>query len=626
MAACSRAPERPAVAPERPEPRASKAAASEPEDRDDGLAAALAEAEAGVADPDLAALLRDHFRFVLEDDPLFATQLGVHAFDDRLPDPSGAAVARRRRMRRTFLERGRAIDPKALSEADRVTWAMFVAELSWAIDEEVCRFDEWTLSARDNPVTRWNDLPRQHKVTGPASAEAFLARVRGIPAVVDARIERLRRGADDGLFANAESVRRVLAMVDAQVAAEARKWALVSLLADVPAFEGKDEFVAAVEREVDGPVREAFRRYATFVRTRILPNARPDDAVGLAALPFGKACYAARIRSQTTLPLSAEEVHRIGREGIAATDREIARLGRSVLRTRGLAKTIRRMRTDRSLYFRTSAEVFDAARKALADARGAMPAYFGRLPKAPCEVREIPLHEAPYTTIAYYSPPHPDGSKPGEYFVNTYAPTTRPRYEARVLAFHESIPGHHLQIAIAQELPAVPAFRRHGGATAFVEGWALYVERLADEMGLYRGDLDRLGVASFDAWRAGRLVVDTGIHHLGWSRDEAKKFLAEHTLLSPENIDNEVDRYIVWPGQALAYKVGQLEILKLRRSVAESLGACFSLPRFHDAVLGGGALTLPLLRARILAWAEAEKRTCREREGRSRRNATEAPR
>ncbi len=575
------------------------------------MARALADATAGVEDPRLAALLEDHLRGWLEDDPLFATQLGVHAFDDRLPDPSVEAEARRKAWRRERLGRARAIDPASLGPGDRVTWAMLVEALSSAVAEEVCRFGDWTLSARDNPVTRWNDLPRQHKVTGPASARAFVARVKAIPKVLDARIERLARGAADGLFANAESARRVLAMVDGVLAKPARSWPLVSLLADVPDFEGKAAFVDEVAALVDGPVRAAFERYASFVRTQILPHARPDDAVGLSALPLGEACYAARIRSQTTLPLSADEVHAIGREAIEATDREIARLGRKVLGTRGLAATIRRMRTDPALYFRTSQEVFDAAARALDDARGAVPAFFGRLPKTPCVVRPIPEHEAPFTTIAYYSPPHPDGSKPGEYFVNTYDPTKRPRYQARVLAFHESIPGHHLQIALAQELPAVPTFRRHLGATAFVEGWALYVERLADAMHLYRDDLDRLGVASFDAWRAGRLVVDTGIHALGWSRKRAKAFLAEHTLLSPENIDNEVDRYIVWPGQALAYKIGQIEILKLRRAARESLGPCFSLPRFHDAVLGGGALTLPLLRARIAAWIDEAKVACR---------------
>jgi uncharacterized protein (DUF885 family) len=236
-----------------------------------------------------------------------------------------------------------------------------------------------------------------------------------------------------------------------------------------------------------------------------------------------------------------------------------------------------------------------------------MGAFFGILPKADCIIRRVPDYEAPYTTIAYYRPPHPDGSKPGEYFVNVFEPKTRPRFQARVLALHEAIPGHHLQIAISQELPEMPAFRKHGGFTAYVEGWALYTERLGDEMGLYRDDLDRLGMLSFDAWRAGRLVVDTGIHAMGWSRDRAKAYLAEHTALALNNIDNEVDRYISWPGQALGYKLGQLEIRRLRAEAEAALGDAFSLPAFHDVVLSIGAVSLPVLRDRVAAFVAGQR-------------------
>jgi len=204
-------------------------------------------------------------------------------------------------------------------------------------------------------------------------------------------------------------------------------------------------------------------------------------------------------------------------------------------------------------------------------------------------------HESKHSTIAYYLQPAEDGSRPGRYYLNTSAPTTRPRYEAEALAFHESVPGHHLQLAIAQELRGLPAFRRHAGTTAYFEGWGLYTERLSDEMGLYSGDLDRIGIASFDGWRASRLVVDTGIHALGWSRDRAIAFMLDHTALAPDNIANEVDRYITWPGQALAYKLGQLEILRLRAGARERLGGRFDIRAFHDAVLSQGALPLTTL-------------------------------
>jgi uncharacterized protein (DUF885 family) len=221
-------------------------------------------------------------------------------------------------------------------------------------------------------------------------------------------------------------------------------------------------------------------------------------------------------------------------------------------------------------------------------------------------VKEIPSYEAPFTTIAYYRQPATDGSRPGTYFINTYAPTTRPKYDAEVLAYHEGIPGHHLQIAIAQELTGVPEFRKHQGATAFVEGWALYTERLSDEMGLYTGDLDRLGVLSFDAWRASRLVVDTGVHAFGWTRQQAIDYMLENTLLAENNVVNEVDRYVSWPGQALAYKLGQREILRLRDQAKEVLGPSFDIRAFHDRVLENGAVSLAVLGTVIEEWLAEE--------------------
>jgi uncharacterized protein (DUF885 family) len=217
----------------------------------------------------------------------------------------------------------------------------------------------------------------------------------------------------------------------------------------------------------------------------------------------------------------------------------------------------------------------------------------------------VEAYEEKDTTIAYYRQPAVDGSRPGTYYINTYAPETRPRYEAEVLAFHESIPGHHTQIALAQEMTGLPEFRKHLGVTAFVEGWALYTERLAAEMGLYSGDLDRMGMLSFDAWRASRLVVDTGVHVKGWSRQQATSYMLENTALAENNVENEVDRYIGWPGQALAYKLGQREIFALRHQAERALGPAFDVRAFHDLVLGAGAVSLAVLRAEVERWLRA---------------------
>jgi len=360
---------------------------------------------------------------------------------------------------------------------------------------------------------------------------------------------------------------------------------------------------------VEAGVRPAYIRYRALLADEILPRARGPKKVGVGHVPGGMGCYKARIGEYTGLDLSPAELHKLGLREIERINREMVELGRSLFGKDGanLSALVRVLRTDRALYFETPQEIVAAAEKALAAAKARMPDFFGRLPRADCVVVPIPDYEAPFTTIAYYREPHFDGSKPGEYFINIYEPEVRPRFEMQALTFHESIPGHHLQIALGQEQARLPAFRRFLGSTAFVEGWALYTERLADEMKLYSGDLDRMGMLSYDAWRASRLVVDTGVHAMGWTREQAEAFMREHTALTEQNIRNEVDRYISWPGQALAYKIGQLEIVRLRREAEAELGSRFDLRRFHDLVLENGAVTMPVLGGEVRRWIDAEK-------------------
>jgi len=328
---------------------------------------------------------------------------------------------------------------------------------------------------------------------------------------------------------------------------------------------------------------------------------------GMAAMPGGLSCYRKLVRVHTSLDTPPSELHQLGLDEVKRIRAAISELGGKVLGTTDFAEIQRRLRKDPAMHFSTAEEVEAEAESTLARAKAAIPRWFGMLPKADCRVKVMGMHEAPFSTIAYYRNPAVDGSRPGYYMINTYKPKTRPRYEAQALAFHESIPGHHLQIAIAQELTGLPEFRKHQGVTAYVEGWGLYSERLADEMGLYSSDLDRLGMLSYDAWRACRLVVDTGMHALGWSRQQAIDYMTQNTLLAENNIVNEVDRYLTDPGQALAYKCGQLEILKLREEAKDRLGARFDIRAFHDAVLRNGALALPVLRQQVEAYiAQAE--------------------
>jgi len=561
------------------------------------------DAATGVAHEGLARLLEGHWAWQMERAPRWATQIGIRRFDARIEDTSPAAIAKQRAETREWLAKAKALS--GLDPASEDTRALLVEELESAIESEVCRFDEWTLNPRWNPITEWNYLPELHKVSSIEDGQNLVARYRQIARSIDESIALLRKGAADGLIGNAESARRVAEMVKKQLAQPMEKWPLVAPVdAEHPGWpesvlEKLRHDIASITAK---DVKPAFERYLAVLEEEIIPKSRSDERPGLAALPLGGACYEAQIRAYTQGRRAAKEIHEVGLAESARIDEEMQALGAKLFGAKTLTETLARLRSDPALNFDAAEEVEAKARSALAAAKAKMGDFFGVLPKADCVVVPIPEYEAPYTTVAYYRPPVPDGSKPGEYFINTYAPKTRTRYEAEALAFHEAIPGHHLQIAIAQELPALPAFRKHLSMTAFVEGWALYSERLSDEMGLYTGDLDRLGMLSYEAWRASRLVVDTGIHAMGWSREQAKRFMLEHTALAANNVDNEVDRYITWPGQALAYKLGQLEILRLRAHAEAALGPRFDLREFHDVILGAGAVTLEMVARRVDAW------------------------
>jgi uncharacterized protein (DUF885 family) len=356
-----------------------------------------------------------------------------------------------------------------------------------------------------------------------------------------------------------------------------------------------DAFASELEKVVGDSVRPALATFRAFVVDEIAPRSRPDDQAGIGNLPGGQELYRSLVRAHTTTGLTPDEIHAIGLREVERIDAETAELGERVLGATTLAATQDALRSDPALHFENGEQIEAVADASLRRAEATVAEWFGRVPRAACVVTRMLPHEEKHSTIAYYREPAEDGSRPGRYYINTWEPATRPRYEAEALAFHEAVPGHHLQVAIAQELTGLPSFRRHGLTTAYVEGWGLYSERLANEMGLYSGDLDRLGMLSYDSWRATRLVVDTGMHAMGWSIQQAVDFMLAHSALARNNIVNEVDRYLGRPGQALAYKIGQLEIVRLRTESQQRLGAAFDIRAFHDAVLGHGPLPLETL-------------------------------
>jgi uncharacterized protein (DUF885 family) len=590
---------------------ASPSAPARPAPVISALAEVAADASAGISNPELRDLFERHWAWSLAVDPEQATQLGVHTYDDRIADNGREGIERRWAALEAFAGEARALGPRELSEGDRRALELLGDSLESDLGERVCAYEEWSFSYADNPLGHWNYLPEEHAVISEQSGQALLSRYAQIAASIDHDIDNLRRGLGRGLVQNVESARRVISMFETQLAQPIEEWPLFApVAAPHPGWPAAalERYRSDLRRHLLDEIRPAYARYAAFLKQELIGRARDDEHPGLVFLPNGRACYRASARSFTTLDRDPATLHALGLEEIARLDRAIAEIGREALGVGSLPETLARLRSDRSLFFTSAEEIEDKARRTLERARAALPRAFHVLPRTGCVVSRIPDYEAPFTTIAYYRPPVPDGSKPGQYFVNVYQPETRPRFEASVLAFHESIPGHHVQIALAQELEEAPAFLKHVAPSAFVEGWALYTERLADELGLYEGPLDRLGMLSFDAWRAARLVVDTGIHAQGWSRQRAVEFMLEHTALTRANIDNEVDRYIVWPGQALAYKVGQLELLALRAEAERALGPRFDLGRFHDAVLLGGGVTLGVLRRQVDGYVAAALR------------------
>jgi uncharacterized protein (DUF885 family) len=405
--------------------------------------------------------------------------------------------------------------------------------------------------------------------------------------------ERHLLAKDEGRYPTALGVRQAIAQLDGYLRTPL---ATDPLLRPSPGPDvDTGRWRAQASELVESTVRPALARYRTALAEQLLPVGRADDQVGVCHLPEGSAGYLAEVRAHTTTELTPEDIHHTGLDLMSRLRDEFAERGARALATRDVGEVLNRLRDDPALRFGTAVDIVDTVTDALRRAEDALPDWFHRYDIAPCVVYEMDPAEAENSVLGYYMPPAADGSRPGAHVVNTYQPRLRPRFEYEALAFHESVPGHHLQIAVAQSLTDLPNFRRFAFINAHGEGWGLYVERLCEEMGLYTDELSRLGMVSFDAWRVCRLVVDTGMHYYGWSRDQAIRYMRENTALSETNIANEVDRYIGNPAQALAYMVGRLRIRDLRDRARDSLGDAFDIRAFHHEVLAHGTLPLDTL-------------------------------
>ena len=560
-------------------------------------------AEASKAVERLAA---EYWEFRLKDEPLMATQLGDRRYDDSLPDITPEGRQRREDEYSYIMRRVRAIPQASLSDADRLTITALLVDAGSLLDYSQCRLEEWALDPLQGPQIEFSNIESYQPIETPEQGRAMVKRWVAMGPYFDSLIANLERGLEKGKTPVTICTEKVIDELRQTLGKPDSEWAMLRPTA-VPHPDWSDqerrEFGEGLADAVKNSVRPAYARFLQFLETKVLPKARPQEQPGISFIPGGRQAYARLIRYHTSLELTPEEIHQTGLREVARINAELVELGGRVFGIRDRMQFIQKLRTDPALYFNSRDEVAEKAEEALDKAKRAIGNWFGRLPQASCEVVRMESYEEKHSTIAYYRAPAEDGSRPGRYYINTSEPQTRPRYEAEALAYHESIPGHHLQIAIAQELEGIPGFRKNSGVTAFVEGWGLYSERMSDEMGLYSTDLDRIGVLSYDSWRACRLVVDTGMHAMGWTRAQAIDFMLQNSALAKNNIVNEVDRYLTWPGQAVAYKTGQLEMMRLRQEARRKLGGKFDIKEFHDVLLGSGAVPLEALRQLVEAYS-----------------------
>ncbi len=535
---------------------------------------------------------------VLEADPLSASLYGFPGYDELLPDFSQAAEAASARRLSSIAARAEQTPDDGLEETELQTLDFVRCLARGMADAAGVPLIEFTISDTfAAPVGAvLTSLPKVQLDTE-ERREGYLARLRGLPDMLATVARRQEEGARAGHTAVARLVESASAQLALMIADPA--------LGAMARAEADDAFAEAVAFAIDEHARPALATYRDALRTSVLPAARDDDHPGICYLPDGEAMYRALARQHTSLSYSSDELHAMGREIVEEVREEIIETGSRLFGTTDVHEIFDRLSNDQSLRFQNREEMLEHARRIVAAAEAEAPKWFATVPDEPCTVAPVPDAEEAGMTIAYYMPGAIDGSRSGTYYLNTAQPEKRHRYVAEDIAFHEAVPGHHFQLTLAMESKDLAPARQVLFDTACAEGWGLYSERLADEMGLYSDDLARMGLFAADSWRASRLVVDTGLHALGWTRLEAVDWMAAHTPLPRLEIESEIDRYISFPGQALAYMVGRREIVRLRTWASESLGARFDLRAFHDLVLGVGILPLPALARTVERWVQS---------------------
>jgi len=564
----------------------------------------LANTGMALADPntDFDALLEEHWAWTLDNSPVMASMMGDRSHNQDWGDQSLGALEQEHNETRDFLRRTYAIDRNALSTDNQLNYELFRRQLQDDVDEHQFNGDLMPFSHQGG-IQTLNNLTSRLRFSTVQDYDDWIARLGKLDVVIEQNIALAEAGRKAGLMPPTVLMQRIPDQLAGQI---------VEFAADSPFFVPFDtlpETFSAADRErlraeatevIEDSVIPAYKKLDNYFNTKYLPAA--TQSIGLSSLENGSAWYEFQARSYTTTRMTPDEIHRIGLDEVKRIRDEMQLIIAEVGFDGSFQEFLEHLRTDPQFYFETPEELYQ---EYLATSKRIDPELvklFGKLPRMPYGVLPIPDSIAPDTTTAYYSRPAADGSRAGIYWVNLYKPEVRPKYEIEVLSVHEAMPGHHLQLALQQELGDMPMFRRFMGFTAFVEGWGLYSERLGYDLGLYKDPYSRFGQLTYDMWRAVRLVVDTGMHYKGWTRQQAIDFFKDNAAKTEHDIVNEIDRYIDWPGQALAYKIGQLKILTLRARAEVQLGGDFDIRAFHDELLGAGALPLDLLERRMDEW------------------------
>jgi uncharacterized protein (DUF885 family) len=567
-----------------------------------GLGAGAPSAPAADAAAAFAALLARSWEESLREDPLLATQAGDRRYDDRLPRVTPADQARREASARRTLARLAEIDRGALARRDQVTYDILARTQREALGELEHRAWLIPITNREGFHIDVARLPAEMPLATVGEYEAYLARLADFPRYAREQTANMRQGLAEGVTLPRAVLAGFDETIEAHVAPAERTVFFAPFRRFPPAFapDERARLADAARKVIGGAVVPAYRELLEFMRKEYVPAAR--TTVGASALPDGRRFYEHRVRMFTSLELTPEQVHRLGQAEVARIRAEmdgvIARTGFAG----DFAAFLRHLRSDPRFYAATPEDLLRHASWIAKRMDGQLPRLFRTLPRMPYGVMPIPDFIAPKTTGAYYGQPAGDGTRAGTYFVNTYNLPSRPLYVLEALTFHEAVPGHHLQLALQQEIEDLPPLRRFVSSNAFVEGWALYAERLGLEAGFYQDPYSDFGRLTYEMWRACRLVVDTGLHALSWSRQQAIDFMAAHTALSLHEVTTEIDRYIAWPGQALGYKMGELKIRELRAKAEAALGAGFDLRAFHDVVLRNGSVPLDVLEEEVAAY------------------------